>query len=198
MPSGAAVFPDRAPAVVVGVGAHVEDQSILHDLPKQGLDAFGHWYRAGHFVFRCLARDDDAGKGASSKPRINLMCISCDFGCKLDELCAWRQLLVQLKNFGLFCGSDLRIASPLVLFQKNYNDYTVKEPTELTKALLSVLSVAPCSISAINYRHHINHETVLGEASCRIQSLPDCSIGLGNSGQTLPIPAEEWVVFESA
>ena len=79
------------------------------------------------------------------------------------------------------------------LFHPTYA--SVNEPTE---ALLSVLSVAARSISAINSRHHINHETVLAEASCRIQSLPDCCIGFGNSGQALPITAEEWVVFESA
>jgi hypothetical protein len=30
VPSGAVVFAHLAPAVVVGVGAHIEDQSILH------------------------------------------------------------------------------------------------------------------------------------------------------------------------
>ena len=37
---------------------------MLHDLPKQGLDAFGHPYRPGDSVFRCLAGDDDTREGS--------------------------------------------------------------------------------------------------------------------------------------
>ena len=63
VPSGAAVFAHLAPAVVVGVGAYVKDQSILHDFMENGLDAFGNPHRPRDSVFRCFDRDDDAGEG---------------------------------------------------------------------------------------------------------------------------------------
>jgi len=63
VPSWATVFAHLAPSVIVSVGADVEDQPTLHDLPKQGLNAFGHPYRPEDSVFRCLAGYDDAGEG---------------------------------------------------------------------------------------------------------------------------------------
>jgi hypothetical protein len=42
VPNWAAVFAYLAASVVVGIGADVEGQPILHDLAQQGLDAFGH------------------------------------------------------------------------------------------------------------------------------------------------------------